>query len=146
MNMQRGYAVKKTTVSAALIAAMTSFGVGLVNAQDKAMMETDWLELVKGYKGSGVGAEVREVDTNEDGGQSLVIAIPKASMPDYDAMEEVVVVGQAPGKIDFDLIPEFDYEWVEDYENDYYGLLIRLNEDSKVPIRLYMNSEDGFLR
>ncbi len=138
--------MKKLILSAALVATSMSFGVGLVSAQDKAMMETDWLELVKGYKGSGVGAEVREVGAHEEGGQRLVIAIPKASMPNRSEMEEVVVVGQAPGKIEFDLIPEFEYEWVDDYDNDYYGLLIRLNEDSKVPIRLFLQSEAGFIR
>ena len=138
--------MKKLIFSAVLIATSISFGLGSASAQDKAMMETDWLELVKGYKGAGVGAEVREVGSDEEGGQRLVIAIPKASMPDHSPMEEVVVVGQAPGKIEFDLIPEFEYEWVDDYDNDYYGLLIRLNEDSKVPIRLFLQSEAGFIR
>ena len=138
--------MNKLILSAALIAGSLAFGVNTVSAQDKAMMETDWLELVKGYKGGGVGAEVREVGTHAEGGQRLVIAIPKAAMPDRTEMEEVVVVGQAPGEIDFDLIPDFEYEWVDDYENDYYGLLIRLNEDSKVPIRLFMQSEEGFIR
>jgi hypothetical protein len=138
--------VRKLILSAALIATSISLGVGSVSAQDKAMMETDWLELVKGYKGSGVGAEVREVGSDSEGGQRLVIAIPKAAMPNRSEMEEVVVVGQAPGKIEFDLIPEFEYEWVEDYDNDYYGLLIRLNEDSKVPIRLFLKSDEGFIR
>ena len=138
--------MRKLILSAALIATSISLGVGSVSAQDKAMMETDWLELVKGYKGSSVGAEVREVGSDSEGGQRLVIAIPKAAMPNRSEMEEVVVVGQAPGKIEFDLIPEFEYEWVEDYDNDYYGLLIRLNEDSKVPIRLFLQSEAGFIR
>ena len=110
--------MKKLILSAALMATSISFGLGSASAQDKAMMETDWLELVKGYKGAGVGAEVREVGTDKEGGQRLVIAIPKASMPDHSQMEEVVVVGQAPGKIEFDLIPEFEYEWVDDYDND----------------------------
>ena len=138
--------MKKLILSAALIATSISLCVGSASAQDKAMMETDWLELVKGYKGRGVGAEVREVGSDSEGGQRLVIAIPKAAMPNRSEMEEVVVVGQAPGKIEFDLIPEFEYEWVEDYDNDYYGLLIRLNEDSKVPIRLFLQSEAGFIR
>ncbi len=136
--------MKKLLLATAILA--TSASTALL-AQDKAMMETDWLELVKGYKGSAVGAEVREVETQgEEGKQRLVIAIPKAAMPDQSDMEEVVVVGQAPGEIEFDIIPDFEYEWVDDYDNDYYGLLIRLSEDSKVPIRLYLQSEDGFIR
>ena len=76
----------------------------------------------------------------------MVIAIPKVAMENPEDMEEVVVIGQAPEKIDFDFIPEFQYEWVDDYDNDYYGLLIRLDEDSDMPLRLYINSDEGFIR
>ncbi len=117
------------------------------SAQDedapKPGMETDWLEFVKGYKGNVMGAEVREVEQGEQG-QRLVIAIPKASMADPDTIEEVRVVGQAPQEID--LIPEFEYEWVDDYDNDFYGLVIRFSDDTRWPIRLYLHSDTGFIR
>ena len=115
-------------------------------AQDSELANANWIDLVKGEKSEATGAEVREVRTAEDGSKQLVIAIPKVAMEDPSDMEEVVVVGQAPEKIDFDFIPEFQYEWVDDYDNDYYGLLIRLNEDSDMPLRLYINSEEGFIR
>lgn len=115
-------------------------------AQDSELANANWIDLVKGEKSEATGAEVREVRTAEDGSKQLVIAIPKVAMEDPSDMEEVVVVGQAPEKIDFDFIPEFQYEWVDDYDNDYYGLLIRLNEDSDMPLRLYINSDEGFIR
>ena len=118
----------------------------LAFAQDSELANANWIDLVKGEKSEATGAEVREVRTAEDGSKQLVIAIPKVAMEDPSDMEEVVVVGQAPEKIDFDFIPEFQYEWVDDYDNDYYGLLIRLNEDSDMPLRLYINSEEGFIR
>jgi hypothetical protein len=109
----------------------------------KPGMETDWLEFVKGYKGDVMGAEVREVEQGEQGSK-LVIAIPKVSMADPDQIEEVRVVGQAPQEID--LIPEFEYEWVDDYDNDFYGLVIRFSDETRWPIRLYLHSDTGFVR
>jgi hypothetical protein len=121
--------------------------VSHASAQDedapKPGMETDWLEFVKGYKGNVMGAEVREVEQGQDG-QKLVIAIPKVSMADPDTIEEVRVVGQAPQEID--LIPEFEYEWVDDYDNDFYGLVIRFSDETRWPIRLYLHSDTGFVR
>jgi len=128
-----------------LLPAMV-LAAAVAQAQDSDLAEANWIDLVKGGKSEATGAEVREVKTAEDGSKQLVIAIPKVAMENREDMEEVVVIGQAPEKIDFDFIPEFQYEWVEDYDNDYYGLLIRLNEDSDMPLRLYINSEDGFLR
>ena len=90
-----------------------------------------------------MGAEVREAEQDGEG-QRLVIAIPKVAMADPDQIEEVLVVGQAPQEID--LIPEFEYEWVEDYDNDFYGLVIRFSDETRWPIRLYMHSDAGFVR
>jgi hypothetical protein len=116
-----------------------------VFAQNKVTMETDWLEFVKGYKGSTVGAEVREADRDPTtGGSRLVIAIPKTAMDAPSMMEEVRVVGQAPQEID--LLPDFEYEWVDDYDNDFYGLIIKFSEDTQWPIRLYIESDSGFVR
>ena len=127
------------TATAFVMAASSPF------AQDKVLMETDWLEFVKGDKGDSVGAEVREADRDSTtGGSRLVIAIPKVAMDDPSMMEEVRVVGQAPKEID--LLPDYEYEWVEDYDNDYYGLIIRFSEDTQYPIRLYIESNSGFIR
>lgn len=132
--------IRSVCTAAALLLAASS-----VFAQDKVLMETDWLEFVKGHKGKTVGAEVREADRDSTtGGSRLVIAIPKAAMDEPTMMEEVRVVGQAPREID--LLPDFEYEWVEDYDNDYYGLIIKFSEDTQYPIRLYIESNSGFLR
>lgn len=131
--------IRPLITAALLMAASTVF------AQDKVLMETDWLEFVKGHKGNTVGAEVREADRDSTtGGSRLVIAIPKVAMDDPAMMEEVRVVGQAPKDIDF--LPDYEYEWVDDYDNDYYGLIIRFSEDTQYPIRLYIESNSGFIR
>ena len=128
-----------------LVTTLLLINTSVVLGQEKASMETDWLEFVKGYKDSVVGAEVREAQPGGNGkGSTLMIAIPKTAMSDPSVIEEVRVVGQAPQEID--LLPEFEYEWVEDYDNDFYGLLIRFSEDSRMPIRLYLHSDTGFIR
>ena len=46
-------------------------------AQDKAMLESDWLDLVKGYRGEKMGLEVKESRIDpETGKRHLVIAVP----------------------------------------------------------------------
>ncbi len=107
-------------------------------------LQSDWLELVKGHRGESMGVELRDIEEGEeDGMQKITLAIPKDSMPHPDEIEEVVVVGQAPEKRE--PLP-IEYEWLDDYENDNYGLVIRIGKDSNWPIRLFMNSDKGFIR
>ena len=107
-------------------------------------LETDWLELVKGYRGDTMGAELVEIeDGDTEDVQEITLAIPKEAISHPDAIEEVVVVGRKPEK------PEpldISYEWLDDYDNDNYGLVIRLGRNTNWPIRLYMNSDPGFVR
>lgn len=108
------------------------------------MTETDWLEMVEGYTGSAVGAQIRKIERDATTGeQKLIITIPKIAISDPSVMEEVVVVGQAPEErgplFDF----KYEYEWLDDYDNDNYGLVIRLGKETNWPIRLYMHSDDG---
>jgi len=108
------------------------------------MTETDWLHLVEGYKGDTVGAEVRKIETDEaTGGQKLIISIPKIAISHPDQMEEVVVVGQAPEEREPIFNFKYEAEWLDDYDNDHYGLVIRLGKGSNWPIRLFMYSDDG---
>ena len=37
-------------------------------------------------------------------------------------------------------------EWLDYYDDENYGLIIHLTEDSDFPIRLFMASEAGFIR
>ena len=107
-------------------------------------LQSDWLELVKGHRGETMGVELRDIEEDDgDATQKITLAIPKRSMPHPDAIEEVVVVGRAPDK------PEplpIKYEWLDDYDNDNYGLVIRIGKNSNWPIRIFMNSEAGFTR
>jgi hypothetical protein len=105
---------------------------------------SDWMELVKGYKDKGTGAELRDIqyDANKDA-QRVTIAIPKTALNGPQAMEEVRVVGRRPEKPE----PwfEYRYEWVDDYDNNYYGLVFYVGKDQQVPFRIFLDSSEGFL-
>jgi hypothetical protein len=112
----------------------------LAAAQPPAEMQTDWMEFVKGHTGNQVGAQVRGVESDpETGERRLIVAIPKEVLQDESMMEEVRVVGRAPDKVEFEL-PEFETQWIDDYDNDYYGLLVRLKDGPETPIRLFFNA------
>jgi hypothetical protein len=55
-------------------------------------------------------------------------------------MEEVRVIAKAPEKAEMpELLPELQTEWVDDYDNDHYGLLVKL-KGQKVPFRLFFTA------
>ena len=111
---------------------------------DEVLLESDWMELVKGSRDEASGAELREIEDGDTGDtQKITLAIPKSAISHPDAIEEVVVIGRKPEK------PEpldISYEWLDDYDNDNYGLVIRLGKDTRWPIRLYLNSDPGYMR
>jgi hypothetical protein len=109
------------------------------------VIKTDWIELVKGYKGGTVGAEVRQIEEGDvEGMRKITLTIPKTAVGHPDDIEEVIVIGRKPEEPE----PLFNIklEWLDDYDNDNYGLIIHLSEDSNWPIRLYMSSQSGFIR
>lgn len=127
--------VKKLLIPVFLFAAAAAL------AQEGTSLESDWLELVKGHKGKTLGLELREIeDGGSAGSRTVTIAIPKTAIEHPDTIEEVVVIGRKPD----DPEPlDIQYEWLDDYDNDNYGLVIHLG-NVKWPIRLYMNSSPGF--
>ncbi len=112
-------------------------------AQGEISLESDWLELVKGHKGESMGVELRDIEpADSEGTRKVTLAVPKTSVSHPDTIEEVVVVAKRPEE------PEpldIKYEWLDDYDNDHYGLVIHLG-GGNWPIRLYMNSSAGFTR
>lgn len=120
--------------------------LALPGLAQNATQQSDWMELVKGHRDSVLGAELRDIQVDEALGQQRVtVAIPKTAISPPSEMEEVRVVGRRPDKLEFEFPLEFTYEWVEDYDNDYYGLVLHLGKDAQVPFRLYMDSASGFV-
>lgn len=134
-----------TQLCRATLLALLLFPLVSPAQDDNGTLKTDWIELVKGYKGKTVGAEVREVEEGDvKGTRKITLAIPKSAVKNPAEIEEVVVVGRKPEEPEPLLNTRM--EWLDDYDNDNYGLIIYLNEDSNWPIRLYMSSEAGFTR
>lgn len=105
-------------------------------------LQSDWLELVKGHRDGKSGAQIMDVKQDgSTGHQTVMVKIPKAAMSDDSDMEEVKVIGRAPDKKERpDLLPELETEWVDDYDNDHYGLLVKLKSDQKIPFRLFFSA------
>lgn len=130
----------------ALACGLSVIAFGAIAQVDDSAMQTDWMEFVKGARDSGSGTEVVEVEEGEeDGIRTVTLAIPKKSVDDPAEIEEVLVIGQAPEKKE-PMGMNITYEWISDYDEDNYGLIIRLREDTNWPIRLYLNSDPGFVR
>ncbi len=127
-----------------IICAFLLLALPVLAQTDNVLLESDWMELVKGSRDEAFGAELREIEDGDTGDtQKITLAIPKSAISHPDAIEEVVVIGRKPEK------PEpldISYEWLDDYDSDNYGLVIRLGKDTNWPIRLYLNSDPGFIR
>ncbi|MEZ0150604.1 MAG: hypothetical protein AB9Q19_15005 [Candidatus Reddybacter sp.] len=104
--------------------------------------ETDWLELKEGYEGKKMHAKVHRIKLPElggNGGQHVTVSIPKGEISGTDRVHEVVVVGRHDGKEE--VLQGTSYEWVKDYENDNYGLIIKLDKMQNYPIRVYLKDD-----
>ena len=126
----------RTTKILAFSAALTILPPAL-NA-----LETDWLELKEGHEGDKIHAKVQRIKLPElggDGGQHLILTIPKDELESTDKVREVVVVGKRGDKEE--ALPGTRYEWSEDYENDNYGLIIKLDKMQNYPIRVYLKDD-----
>lgn len=106
-------------------------------------LKSDWLELVRGYQGSS-GVQLQHIEEGEDPHtQKITLSIPKKYVIDPNAIEEVVVIGKRPEKPE--PLLDIKYEWVDDYDNDNYGLVIRIGKKSNWPIRLFFYSDTGYI-
>ncbi len=121
--------------------------LAVVARGDDSVVQTGWMERVEGSRDSTVGAELVEIEDGDTANmQKITVAIPKDSISSPGEIEEVVVIGQRPEAHKKPEPVEFTYEWVSDYDSDNYGLVIHLGKDTNWPIRLYMNSDSGFVK
>ncbi|KZX55150.1 hypothetical protein A3709_09185 [Halioglobus sp. HI00S01] len=134
--------MKKTLLIAAMLASTS-----LATAQEATSLQSDWLEFVTGHKGDTLGVELMSIEPGgAEGMQKVTLAVPKDVVDDPDSIEEVVVVGRKPDEPEpIELPVQIEYEWLRDYDNDNYGLVIHIGEGNW-PIRLFMNSVPGYTR
>ena len=139
--------MRSRTLFQSAVAALFFSLLASAAQSDSEGMKTGWLELVKGSRDDTVGAQLVNIeDGDTDDTQKITVAIPKASLVNRDDIEEVLVIGQRPPESKNPKPIKFTYEWVSDLDSDNYGLVIRLGKDTNWPIRLYMNSDAGFMQ
>ena len=116
----------------------------IATAQQTNRLESDWLPLVTGERCEKSGAEIMGVSRNpETRHHEVLVRIPKTRLGEDPTMEEVRVVAKAPEKLKLaNPLPELQTEWVDDYDNDHYGLLVKFTSDQKIPIRLFFSTGD----
>lgn len=116
-----------------------------VLSQEGTSLQSDWIELVKGHKGKTMGVELRDIaPESAEGERAITFAVPKASMSHPDTIEEVVVIARGPDAPEPAKPLKIRYQWLSDYDEDNYGLVIHLGEGNW-PIRLFLNSSAGFI-
>ena len=127
-----------------LLACLVTVAAPTVAETVSDAMNSGWLDLIKGSRDDTTGAELMDIEQGEtEGRQKVTIAIPKSSMGNPDTIEEVVVVGRAPEKGGSLQLPNIEYEWVKDYDEDNHGLIIHLGDGAVWPIRLQMKAPPG---
>lgn len=144
---QRGFTMhSRTHWRRAALALLLALPAGAALAQG-ADVQSGWLDLVKGSKEATLGAELVEIEPGDTADtQKITVAIPKTAIANPQDIEEVVVIGQRPEKPEKPEPLDITFEWAGDYDSENYGLIIRLRRNTNWPIRLYMNSDPGFIR
>lgn len=105
-----------------------------------AELKTEWIEPKEGFSEQILGARIKSIESLPgDEGQRVTIEIPRESMTEAESMQEIVITARQPDQSES--IIKVRHEWVNDYENDFYGLVLYLGKNSNLPIRIYLKSE-----
>lgn len=124
-----------------LVRVFLGFSMLVLSAQaQESIRQSDWMDLVVGFRDGATGAEVREVKRGEQAGERhVIIAMPKVEM-DAQMMEEVLVLGHKPEEAGGPLLENFSFEWLDPLDDEHYGLLLRFTESGDWPIRLFLHT------
>lgn len=105
-----------------------------------AEVQTEWIAPREGFTESGVGARIKSIEAlPADEGQRVTIEIPRSAVAEGEIVQEIIVTAQRPDKTESPV--SVRHEWVADYENDYYGLVLYLGSKEQTPLRIYLKSE-----
>jgi hypothetical protein len=105
-------------------------------------LETGWVELIKGSIDKNTGSAIRDIiKPDKEGKTTVIVAIPKTAIQDVQN-EEIVVYGKSLDKTDGNSMINVSYEWLTNYEQDYYGLLIKFGKSPMLPVRFYLKSTE----
>ncbi|MCK9563986.1 MAG: hypothetical protein M0R02_14840 [Bacteroidales bacterium] len=130
--------VKKNIAAKALAVALAS---GLMLAKVHAEeVETEWISPQVGASETTIGARIRSIEELPNaGGQRVLIEIPRESFDHDDSIPEIVVTAQRPDQTETRL--SIEHEWLADYDNDNYGLMLYLGKDGNLPLRIYFRHD-----
>lgn len=128
----------KTGLYAVLLAVVA---VILLPAQAEEI-QTEWIEPVTGFRESALGARLGLVETLSGGrGTRVTIEIPRGAIADTDDIHEIVVMGRGPGGDGDERVMSVRHQWVSNYDEDNYGLLLYLGGEDNLPLRLYFKAD-----
>ncbi|MFA5629900.1 MAG: hypothetical protein WC997_00195 [Porticoccaceae bacterium] len=127
--------MKKSVARITLLAAL-AIPAPLLGAD----LQTDWIEPVQGYEEGALKAKLRAREVSPaDGNTTVTISIPKSSLSDREAIDEVIVYGKQDDQSEPEL--EIRHEWVADYDQDNYGLVLYLGKNGNIPLRLFFRDQ-----
>lgn len=102
-------------------------------------LQSDWIEPVPGFAENVLGVEIRSVDAPDLEGETRVtLSVPKASLANDPSIHEVIVVAERSGERRSQT--PIRHEWVSDYDDDNYGLVLYLGKNEQIPFRLYFDA------
>lgn len=106
-----------------------------------AELQTEWIEPTAGFSEQALGARIKSIEAMPgDEGQKVIIEIPRESMTQEESMQEIVVTARQPDQSESEI--KVRHEWVKDYENDFYGLVLYLGKNNDLPFRIYLKSNE----
>jgi len=127
--------MKKRTARITLLAAL-AMPASLLGAD----LQTDWIEPVQGYEEDVLKATLRAREVSpDDGSTTVTISIPKSSLSDRESIDEVIVYGKQGDQSEPEL--KIRHEWLADYDQDNYGLVLYLGKNGNIPLRLFFRDQ-----
>lgn len=109
-----------------------------------AALDSGWLEQKAGEH-DDKGFSIQSISFHEQDGKLITVAVPKKELPNNrEGIEEIIIIGKAKQEKE-SILKKVSYEWTDDVENDHYGLIIKLNDDSKMPLRLRFATDKSLL-
>lgn len=104
--------------------------------------DSGWLEQKAGETNEQ-GFSIKTIVDSDQGIKLITVAIPKEKLQeDKSTIEEVLVIGKRTEERE-SLLKNVSYEWADDFENGDYGLIIKLKDDTKMPLRLRFSADNS---
>lgn len=87
------------------------------------------------------GFTVKAIVNSDQGIKLITVAVPKEKLnKSKEDIDEIIVIGQRKQERE-SLLKNASYEWADDFENGDYGLIIKLNDNSKMPLKLQFSTD-----